>query len=79
MAEANQVPGTDLERVVVNDEEQFSLWPIGRELPHGWREEGTRGSRAVCLERIELIWTDMRPKSVRGRGTGDAKASGKHE
>lgn len=51
--------------VVVNDELQYSLWPSGREIPEGWRAEGTQGTRAECLARIELVWTDMRPLSLR--------------
>ncbi len=52
-------------RVVVNHEEQYSLWPIDRSVPEGWREEGTRGTREACLDHIETIWTDMRPLSAR--------------
>ena len=51
--------------VVVNQEEQYSLWPEGRELPAGWRAEGTSGTRAECLAHIEAVWTDMRPLSLR--------------
>lgn len=51
--------------VVVNDEEQFSIWPSDRELPPGWREEGTRGGREACIAHIEGVWTDMRPRSLR--------------
>lgn len=51
--------------VVVNDEEQYSLWPDDREPPAGWRREGTVGSRDECLARIEARWTDMRPRSLR--------------
>ena len=51
--------------VVVNDEEQYSVWPAGRELPAGWTREGTVGSKEECLDHIERVWTDMRPKSVR--------------
>jgi MbtH protein len=51
--------------VVVNDEEQYSVWPSSRDLPPGWRAQGFRGSRDECLAHIEEIWTDMRPKSVR--------------
>jgi MbtH protein len=54
-------------RVVVNQEEQYSIWPAGRENPPGWRDEGTVGSRAACLERINEVWTDMRPLSLRRR------------
>jgi MbtH protein len=53
-------------RVVVNHEEQYSIWPAERPAPAGWRDEGTRGGKAACLERIAAIWTDLRPLSVRG-------------
>jgi MbtH protein len=55
-------------RVVVNHEEQYSIWPAGRALPAGWREEGTVASREECLEHIEVVWTDMRPLSLRAAG-----------
>ncbi len=58
-------------RVVLNDEEQYSIWPADRELPAGWREEGRRGTREECLSHIEEVWTDMRPASVR-RAMGEA-------
>jgi MbtH protein len=51
--------------VVHNDEEQFSVWPDGRDLPNGWHREGTTGTRQACLDQIEKVWTDMRPRSVR--------------
>lgn len=56
---------TTIYRVVVNDEEQYSLWPEHRELPSGWRAEGTTGTEADCLAHIERVWTDMRPLSLR--------------
>ncbi|MGW4396598.1 MbtH family protein [Amycolatopsis nivea] len=52
-------------RVVVNDEEQYSIWPSGRELPAGWRPEGRTGSQEDCLAHIDEIWTDLRPLSLR--------------
>jgi MbtH protein len=52
-------------RVVVNDEEQYSIWPVDRELPLGWRDEGTSGGKEECLSHIEAIWTDIRPLSLR--------------
>ena len=52
-------------RVVVNHEEQYSIWPSERELPAGWNEAGKRGRKAECLEYIREAWTDMRPKSLR--------------
>ncbi|GLZ41928.1 MbtH family NRPS accessory protein [Actinokineospora sp. NBRC 105648] len=51
--------------VVVNDEEQYSVWPRGRELPAGWRETGFTGARADCLDHIDQVWTDLRPASLR--------------
>lgn len=51
--------------VVVNDEQQYSIWPEGRDIPLGWKVEGFAGSRAECLSHIEQVWTDMRPLSVR--------------
>ncbi|WP_255948299.1 MbtH family protein [Streptomyces odontomachi] len=56
-----------LYNVVVNDEEQYSIWWEGRELPAGWRIEGTRGSKDECLAHIDEVWTDMRPLSLRRR------------
>ncbi|MFG2513955.1 MbtH family protein [Streptomyces sp. NPDC048584] len=53
--------------VVRNDEEQYSIWPEGRDLPAGWHAEGKSGSREECLEHIEAVWTDMRPRSLRIR------------
>ena len=56
--------------VVVNHEEQYSIWPSDRTLPAGWRREGTGGTKAECLSHIEKIWTDMRPLSLRQAMTG---------
>ncbi|MFI6763282.1 MbtH family protein [Micromonospora sp. NPDC050417] len=53
--------------VVVNDEEQFSIWRDGTPPPAGWRQVGTAGSRRECLEYVERVWTDMRPASLRAR------------
>ncbi|WP_412538158.1 MbtH family NRPS accessory protein [Longispora sp. K20-0274] len=52
-------------RVVMNDEEQYSVWAEGRELPLGWTATGFTGTREECLAEIESVWTDMRPRSVR--------------
>jgi MbtH protein len=51
--------------VVLNDDEQYSIWPFDRELPAGWRESGFAGTRDSCLEHIDEVWTDMRPASLR--------------
>lgn len=53
--------------VVMNHEEQYSIWPIDRDVPLGWREVGKTGTKAECLAYIEEVWTDMRPLSVRQR------------
>jgi len=51
--------------VVVNDEEQYSIWPAEREMPAGWRAGGFTGTEEDCLAYIEETWTDMRPASLR--------------
>jgi MbtH protein len=52
-------------KVVVNHEEQYSIWPDHRELPLGWTYAGKTGPKAECLKYIEEVWTDMRPLSLR--------------
>ncbi len=56
--------------VVVNHEEQYSIWPADRALPAGWREAGKKGPKAECLEYIKTVWTDMRPLSLRKKMDG---------
>jgi MbtH protein len=51
--------------VVVNAEEQYSIWPAGRDLPAGWRRDGFAGAEDECLAYIDETWTDMRPASLR--------------
>jgi MbtH protein len=53
--------------VVRNAEEQYSIWPAGRDLPAGWDPDGTTGSKDECLAHITQVWTDMRPLSLRRR------------
>nr|AZF85931.1 MbtH family protein [Catenulispora sp.] len=52
-------------KVVVNHEEQYSVWPEGRPAPAGWSETGEAGPKDACLEYIGRVWTDMRPLSIR--------------
>jgi uncharacterized protein YbdZ (MbtH family) len=52
-------------RVVVNHEEQYSIWPEDRDCPLGWSDTGKTGAKAECLAYIEEVWTDMRPLSLR--------------
>ncbi|MBT0770090.1 MbtH family NRPS accessory protein [Kineosporia sp. J2-2] len=59
-------------RVVLNDEEQYSIWPAGQDLPDGWHAEGTQGPKDECLNRITEVWTDMRPRSLRERMAAQA-------
>jgi len=56
---------TALYQVVVNHEEQYSIWPADRERPPGWRDAGMKGLRSECLAYINEVWTDMRPLSLR--------------
>lgn len=52
-------------KVVLNHEEQYSIWPAHRENALGWRDAGKAGPKADCLDYIKDVWTDMRPLSLR--------------
>ncbi len=52
-------------KVVVNHEEQYSIWPADRENALGWRDAGKSGIKSECLDYIKQVWTDMRPLSLR--------------
>ncbi|SEI74804.1 MULTISPECIES: MbtH family NRPS accessory protein [unclassified Pseudomonas] len=52
-------------RVVINDEEQYSIWPDYKAIPDGWKSVGVEGDKQTCLQYIETTWTDMRPLSLR--------------
>jgi len=52
-------------KVVLNHEEQYSIWPAERDIPLGWRDAGQSGPKEVCLAYIKEVWTDMRPLSLR--------------
>jgi MbtH protein len=56
---------TTVYKVVVNDEEQYSIWPSDRANPLGWKDVGKSGLKAECLDFIKEVWTDMRPRSLR--------------
>ncbi len=56
---------TTLYKVVVNHEEQYSIWPLERENPLGWKDGGKSGLKQECLDYIKEAWTDMRPLSLR--------------
>ncbi len=57
--------------VVINNEDQYSIWPSYKDIPNGWKEAGKAGNKEECLNWIKETWTDMRPKSLR-----DAMANG---
>jgi uncharacterized protein YbdZ (MbtH family) len=52
-------------KVVMNHEEQYSIWPDHKEVPLGWKHVGKTGPKAECLAYIKDVWTDMRPLSLR--------------
>jgi MbtH protein len=60
-------------KVVLNHEEQYSIWPADRENAPGWRDAGKTGLKAECLAYIEEVWTDMRPLSLRKQMEEDAR------
>ena len=64
---------TTIYKVVVNQEEQYSIWPADREPPLGWKEAGKEGSKQECLDYIEEVWTDMRPLSLRKKMEEEAR------
>lgn len=53
--------------VVVNHEEQYSIWPAEQAVPAGWTTVGEPGPKAECLAHIDRVWTDLRPRSLRER------------
>ena len=57
----------DTYKVVINHEEQYSIWPAGQEVSGRWRETRKTGSLKECMAYIEEVWTDMRPLSLRKR------------
>lgn len=61
----DDIDDRQLFKAVVNDEEQYSIWPAHRENAPGWRDAGKTGTKQECLAYIEQVWTDMRPKSLR--------------
>ena len=65
-------------KVVVNHEEQYSIWPAGKKDPPGWTDAGKNGPKDECLAYIKTAWTDMRPLSLRremDQRTGQLRSS----
>ena len=67
MGNSDDEKDTTLYRVVMNHEEQYSIWPAEREIPAGWKDAGKSGLKDECLAFIRDVWTDMRPLSLRNK------------
>jgi MbtH protein len=62
---SDETEDTTIYKVVVNHEEQYSIWPSDRENALGWNDAGKSGTKQECLSYIKEVWTDMRPLSLR--------------
>ncbi len=60
--------------VVINHEEQYSIWPEPKDIPAGWKAVGKTGSKQECLAYIQEVWTDMRPPSLRNAMDAQVKS-----
>jgi MbtH protein len=67
---------TTIYKVVINHEEQYSIWPAHRENPLGWNDAGKERYKDECLEYIKQVWTDMRPLSLRKKMEEMAREEG---
>jgi len=63
----NDQEDTTIYKVVINHEQQYSIYPADRPNPHGWNDAGKTGLKAECLDYVGQVWTDMRPLSLRLR------------
>lgn len=59
--------------VVISEEGRYSIWPDWKEIPWGWKAEGTSGPKQECLDHIEKVWTDMRPLSLQRHMDGQTE------
>lgn len=69
----NEEEDKTIYKVVINHEEQYSIWPADRESPLGWNDVGKSGGKSECLAYIKEVWTDMRPLSLRKHMEGLAR------
>ena len=69
----NEKEDTRIYKVVMNHEEQYSIWPAERENALGWNDAGKSGKKAECLAYIDEVWTDMRPLSLRKKMAENGK------
>jgi MbtH protein len=65
VVKGESVSGQSMFVVLVNDEEQYSLWPSGKDTPPGWRATEMHGTEEACMKWVDEVWTDMRPASLR--------------
>lgn len=75
-ASGDEQEDTTIYKVVMNHEEQYSIWPADRENALGWNDAGKTGSKTECLEYIKNVWTDMRPLSLRKKMEEAERARG---
>lgn len=77
----SDLPEDTIYKVVLNHEEQYSIWPADRENPLGWRDGNKTGTKAECLAHIKEVWTDMRPLSLRRQmeSRSHSTIEGQHE
>ena len=68
---SDQEEDTTIYTVVMNHEEQYSIWPAHKAIPMGWKEVGKDGQKSECLEYIDAVWKDMRPLTLRMRMEGN--------
>jgi len=71
----DETEDTTTYKVVLNHEEQYSIWPADRENALGWNDAGKSGTKQECLAHIEEVWTDMRPLSLRKQMAEDTQRS----
>lgn len=74
MSNQDQVTEFDY-RVVISDEERYSIWPTYKDIPFGWRDGDFSGPKQACLDHIGEVWTDMRPLALRRLMDGKDDAS----
>jgi len=73
---SNDLDEKQVFKVVLNQEEQYSIWPCDRKNPLGWKDDGFSGTKQDCLDYIERVWIDMRPLSLRQKlDTQDSTSS----
>jgi MbtH protein len=58
-------------KVIVNNEDQYVVWPTDRQNPRGWQDTGKEGTKAECLAYVDEVWTDLRPFSLRQPSVGE--------